>query len=733
MSNVMNNNLCSGCGACVAICPKKSIKLCQDKDGFYKPQVDTATCIDCSQCIKLCPFNNTQYKNNKDPQCWAFQSKPEIEQLSATAGGFQMIAREFLKNGGKVVGCSWENNLQAKHIIIDNINDLNKLLKSKYVQSFMGDIHTHVKNELEKGVDILFCGAGCHVAGLYAALKKDYSNLYTIDILCHYMPSIKMFKEHLDEKYGKDNVVKFDFRAKSNDLNDGNFYYSYSLKNGEEKIEPHSKDEFCRAYHQAIFKGTHCKNCKFGTLPRQGDLSLGDFHRLHLSDSRFTPLRQEGALINNEKGAKLFKIIQEQATICVPKGLNQLAEKNAIDVQGPRKGDMIRNRVYELAEHMPVNKAIDYALSETYDIGLISFLNASNYGSILVNNAIYQTLKHMGKSVMLIEAAGKVYPNLTGLNRHPSLYSNYDIASTYDTQVLNQRCKMFMLGSDQLLNLSLYDEFKQFTGLRWVSSTKKKAIFGLSFGDHEKNEVKYRTSNLHSLLHYDLSKFDVICTRGEGEADILKKWFNLTPQYRIIDPTFLMSKDYYVSLSANEKKYPHKFVFAYILDMDEEKKQIIDWYARKFKLDIVILGDGEKKDNEQVSIPKFLSYFRDAEFVLTDSFHGSCFSVIFNKNYFTIGNIKRGLARFSVFERLGLKNRMQETYISAVQSVNELSNIDYNDINQNITFEKNKLREALGVCVSELEIPKLLSDREIAMMDMHWKIVELENKLKEKQ
>lgn len=729
MVNVNENSLCSGCGACVDICPVEAITLGQDIDGFYKPQINTDRCVDCGKCYKLCPINNPKYKNDKDPQCWAFKGKPEIEFQSATAGGFQMIATHFIKHGGKVVGCSWTENLQAKHIMVENLNDLKKLFKSKYVQSYMEHIYLQVKEKLQRGTKILFCGAGCHVAGLYAVLGKDYKNLYTIDILCHYMPSIKMFKGHLDEKYGEGSIVSFDFRAKTKDVNDNNFYYSCRFKDGEERLEPHSNDLFCRAYHQAIFKGAHCKNCKFGTLPRQGDLTLGDFHRLHQSDNRFTPLRQEGALINNNKGAEMFNIIKEQALLCVPKGLSQLAEKNAIDIYGIRHGDNERNRVYELAESRPIDKAITDVLQNKYDIGLVSFLNASNYGSVLVNNAIYQTLKKMGKSVLLLEAAGKVYDNLKGINRHPELYKNYDIATNYDSQYLNNSCEMFLLGSDQLLNLSLYNDFKQFAGLRWVVGSKKKSLFGLSLGPHEDNEKKYENTNLHSLLHYDLSKFDVICTRGDGEAQILQKWFNIVPKYRIIDPVFLLDKDYYWGL-AEKEKLKEKYLFAYILDMDEEKQKIINWYAKKYKISVIILEDGEKNQNNQVAISKFLQYFRDAEFILTDSFHGSCFSVIFNKGYFTIGKINRGKARFAVLDSLGIENRLHDDFSKAINAFSMLFDIDYEKVNKKIQIEKSKMFDALQDCVAPLPYPKLLSEREIAMMDMHWRIVELEKHLK---
>lgn len=151
INNITLNYFCTGCGACVSICPVNALILQQDDDGFYKPKIDENACVNCGKCLKLCPCNGVQSKNTKTPECFAFNGKDEVQRKSATAGGFQVIAEHFIKKGGKVVGAAWTKDHSVKHIIVDNLNDLSKLYKSKYLQSNMSNIYDEVKTELDKG------------------------------------------------------------------------------------------------------------------------------------------------------------------------------------------------------------------------------------------------------------------------------------------------------------------------------------------------------------------------------------------------------------------------------------------------------------------------------------------------------------------------------------------------------------------------------------------------------
>ena len=210
----LNKPFCTGCSACVASCAKGALSLSQDLDGFYKPVIDMTKCVDCGRCEKVCPLNGLEITNSSTPPLFVFNNNTQNASYSATAGAFQIIARHFIANGGKVAGAAWGKNWRCEHIMVDNEKDLFKLYKSKYVQSFMGNIFQQVKNELKKGTKVLFSGLPCQIAGLYAFVGKKYDNLYTVDLLCNNAPSPKHFSDYLNDKYGIENIDEIEFRHK---------------------------------------------------------------------------------------------------------------------------------------------------------------------------------------------------------------------------------------------------------------------------------------------------------------------------------------------------------------------------------------------------------------------------------------------------------------------------------------------------------------------------------------
>ncbi|MFQ7768844.1 MAG: Coenzyme F420 hydrogenase/dehydrogenase, beta subunit C-terminal domain [Fusicatenibacter saccharivorans] len=120
-----------------------------------------------------------------------------------------MLAQEVLKRKGIVYGCAmlYENqNLVIKHIGIDKIEELCKLKGSKYVQSNLENVYVEIKRHLEHNETVLFSGTPCQIAGLRGYLQRTYANLYTIEIICHGVPSAKLFQNYLgyiESKEGK--------------------------------------------------------------------------------------------------------------------------------------------------------------------------------------------------------------------------------------------------------------------------------------------------------------------------------------------------------------------------------------------------------------------------------------------------------------------------------------------------------------------------------------------------
>ena len=179
---------CTGCSACYSICSVGAIKITSDKYGFYKPIIDENICTHCGLCEKICPLDNYKSSNNK-PEAYALINKDDgIRFKCASGGAFSAFSKYILEQNGIVYGVIWDENLVAIHSRAENIEQLEKMFSSKYVQSKISDTFKLVKMDLETGHKVLFTGTPCQIAGLKSFLKIEYENLITIDLVCHGVP-----------------------------------------------------------------------------------------------------------------------------------------------------------------------------------------------------------------------------------------------------------------------------------------------------------------------------------------------------------------------------------------------------------------------------------------------------------------------------------------------------------------------------------------------------------------
>ena len=183
----MNNisilgNDCCGCTACEQICPKKCITFKENNEGFMYPVVDESVCVNCGACVKHCPVMTPPHSDGVQNVYASKYCDTQKAKESTSGGIFIPLAKSTLEKGGVVFGCAYDENLVARHIAVEKEADLHKLQGSKYVQSDLSGIYSHVKSELKSGRNVLFSGTGCQVAGLRSFLGKDFDNLITVDI-----------------------------------------------------------------------------------------------------------------------------------------------------------------------------------------------------------------------------------------------------------------------------------------------------------------------------------------------------------------------------------------------------------------------------------------------------------------------------------------------------------------------------------------------------------------------
>ena len=185
-----------------------------------------------------------------------------------------------------------------------------------------------------------------------------------------------------------------------------------------------------------------------------------------------------------------------------------------------------------------------------------------------------------------------------------------------------------------------------------------------------------------------MQKFDNISVREKSGITLLKNTFNVEAE-ETIDPCFLGKHEVYEELILKSSlKLPEKFLFAYILDENNEKSKILNKASKLLKLKLFKIGDPNKK-NKNIYVEDWLKAFQKAEYVITDSFHGVCMALVFEKKFLYIPNKFRGITRFKTLnENFGIKDRM-------INSLDELPDkifkeINYNEINNKINYHKEK-------------------------------------------
>lgn len=305
---------CLGCTACQQICPKKCITMRQDEEGFSYPEINKDVCINCNLCNNTCPKINNSLKPC-DQNVYAVQSKNFNNRKTSSSGGvFPLLANIIIKQNGVVYGCTNKSDVaHPHHIRISSLADLPLLKGSIYVQSDLGNTFSYIKKDLIEGRKVLFSGTPCQCSGLRSFLRKEYDNLYIVDLLCHGVPSPKLYKENLEifEDKFQSKVASLNLRSKEKSWK--RLFTKIEFENGKRYFKFSGYDPYMSLFLNNKSQRPSCFECPFTQHDRIGDITLGDFwgianHIREMDDDKGTSM----VITNNLKGRNLFSSIEDE-------------------------------------------------------------------------------------------------------------------------------------------------------------------------------------------------------------------------------------------------------------------------------------------------------------------------------------------------------------------------------------------------------------------------------------
>lgn len=314
---------CCGCGGCASVCPKNAISMKKNQDGFLFPEINQEKCIECGLCKKSCGYQE-EYNLCMPIESYAAVNKDQVLLEKSTSGGiFSAIAEKFINSENYVCGATidFENSkATVKHVIINSKEKLYRLQKSKYVQSSTSEVYKEVRQLLKNGETVLFSGTPCQVAEMKKVAGKNIENLYTIDIICHGVPSEEFFNEYLkrEAKKKKIKINSFTFRNKKYGWGlDGNI--SGITEQGK-KIEMIINPENSSYYHYflegEIYRES-CYVCPYANNRRVGDLTIGDYWGIEKNNPEL--LSENGGPFDEKKGISCLMVNTKQGKNLIEK------------------------------------------------------------------------------------------------------------------------------------------------------------------------------------------------------------------------------------------------------------------------------------------------------------------------------------------------------------------------------------------------------------------------------
>jgi len=304
---------CCGCGACVDVCRKDVVRMVIDREGFRYPKIDGGLCVDCRRCEDVCPVKKQSTKKEVSRQYFAVQAMDEKVRYASSSGGmFPILAEYVFRQQGVVYGAAFDKNMRVVHREIRGREELDSVKRTKYVQSSMKGIYRKIETRLKKEQWVLFCGTPCQAEGLRRYLKQPYPRLILADLVCYGVPSPGIWRDYVKYLEGKYGGKMMDFSFRDKRMHDSGHTCSYVI-GGQEHSGSLFADSYCGMYFTNHILRPSCHDCKFCTMERNSDITIGDFWGIEkvkpeIDDGMGTSL----VILHTEKAREIWEAVRDE-------------------------------------------------------------------------------------------------------------------------------------------------------------------------------------------------------------------------------------------------------------------------------------------------------------------------------------------------------------------------------------------------------------------------------------
>ena len=314
MINITDKADCCGCTACVNVCSRAAISMQEDEEGFKYPVVNPDLCVGCGLCKRVCPVLRCDKLEHKEAPIGVYalhHKELSVWNDSSSGGAFSSLVDWTFRQGGCVFGARYDEQFHVVHAKAETWEEALLFRGSKYVQSCIEGVYKQVRAELKKGRVVLFSGNPCQCEGLRGFLLRPYEKLIIVDIMCHCVPSPKVFSDYIAfiEKKARKKIGSIFMKDKT--FGWGAQSPRIQFQDGEVWFNTPESLLWNQIFYSQLVSRPSCHKCRFAHYFHPGDITIGDFWGIEHTHPEFYDKKGISLLFTNTpKGQSVFKEVQ---------------------------------------------------------------------------------------------------------------------------------------------------------------------------------------------------------------------------------------------------------------------------------------------------------------------------------------------------------------------------------------------------------------------------------------